>query len=142
MIIQIEIPHAEHTREIALKEAHRQAVLRAEEEKREKERREKELAETMARSWEMEIPALIQTITDKIVKRSNEGYSWYEFSIRDNQLKCAADYRIDYYFNGLLTEEMIAVIEKTFSMAGYEISGYNMHLNWNSYRTATFHISW
>ena len=142
MIIQIEIPHAEHSHEIASKEAHRKAILRAEEERREKERREKEFAETMTRSWEMEVPALIQTITDKIVERSNEGWSRCEFSIRDNQLKCAADYRIDYYFNGLLTDEMIAVIEKTFLMAGYKISGYNMHLNWNSYRTATFDISW
>jgi hypothetical protein len=138
MIMQIEIPLAEYSHEIASKEAHRKAVLRAAEE----EKREKELAETMARSWEMEVPALIQTITDKIVKRSNEGYSRYEFSIRDNQLSCTADHRIDYYFNGLLTNEMIEVIEKTFSMAGYKISGYNIRVNWNSYRTATFDISW
>ena len=142
MIMQIEIPLAEHSNEIASKEAHRKAVLRAEEEKRQKEKKEKELAKTMARSWEMEVPALIQTITDEIVKKSNEGWSGFEFNVRDNQLKCAADCRIGYYFNGLLTDEMIEVIEKTFSMAGYKISGYNRYVNWNSYRTATFHISW
>lgn len=139
MIMQIEIPLAEHSNEIASKEAHRKAVLRAEEEKR---KREKELAETMAHSWRMEVPALIQTITNKIVKKSNEGWGGFEFNVRDNQLKCAADCRIDYYFNGLLTDEMIEVIEKTFSMAGYKISGYNMYVNWNSYRTATFKVSW
>jgi hypothetical protein len=96
----------------------------------------------MVRSWETEVPALIQAITDKIVKRSNEGWSRCQFDVRDNQLSCSADYRINYYFNGLLTNEMIEVVEKTFSMAGYKISGYNMRLNWNSYRTATFDISW
>lgn len=142
MIMQIEIPLADHSNEIASKERHRKAVLRAEEEKREKERKERELAETMAHSWRMEVPTLIQAITNEIVKKSNEGWSGFEFNVRDNQLRCAADCRIGYYFNGLLTDEMIEVIEKTFSMAGYKISGYNRYVNWNSYRTATFKVSW
>ena len=142
MIMQIEIPHAEHSHEIASKEAHRKAVLRAEEKKREKERKEKELAEAISRGWETEVPALIQAITDRIVKRSNDGWSSCEFNVRDNQLEGIVDHRIGYYFNGLLTNEMIELIEKTFSMAGYKISGYNRYVNWNSYRTATFDISW